>query len=585
MADDSLEQRLVNLFAGRFDILRELAGGGMSRVFLARDLSLDREVVIKILPPELAAEVNRDRFRREVQLAARLHHPHIVPLFSAAEEGGLLYYTMPYIRGESLKGQLGAGRSFGIRETVEILLDVTDALAYAHRAGLVHRDIKPANVLREGGHAVVTDFGVAKALSSALGKTYAADMTTSGVAIGTPAYMAPEQLAGEASADHRVDIYALGLLGYELLTGQAPFRAASPQAMMAAQLTRDPEPIRNLRVETPPTLAALLQRCLEKDAARRPPSAEAVLEVLRTIDLVSGSGPVARVRPARRVFWPVLLTAAAAAAAATFVIVNRRDGSKASPARDSSKALAVAPAPPPPPPPPAAPRIDSTRLLADAMRRKDERLLRLLRDSIANAIRQQTADSIAKAREAELAAARNRTSILPFVPGVGPGTNGGRTKILTPEAFQTRAANMGPPRRVGVSIHSSLTNPGLVIAAGAVRDSIVQRLAANGRFVLIPKGDVVAGLERTRNTDSLRTWLKAELLLTINVAGTVGSDSLRWIVVLRDFSAIASYTNRSASTPTVAAAGAGDPQVISALAGQVMRWLDEMDRAPRRELP
>src|SRR5215510_219319 len=148
--DTSLEQRLVTLFAGRFDIVRELTGGGMSRVFLARDLSLDREVVIKILPPELAAEVNRDRFRREVQLAARLHHPHIVPLFSAAEEGGLLYYTMPYIRGESLKGQLGAGRSFGIRETVEILLDVADALAYAHRAGVVHRDIKPANVLREG---------------------------------------------------------------------------------------------------------------------------------------------------------------------------------------------------------------------------------------------------------------------------------------------------------------------------------------------------------------------------------------------------------------------------------------------------
>src|ERR1044071_9814668 len=289
-----LAERLAALFAGRFEISRELSGGGMSRVFLARDRALDRHIVIKILPPELAAEVNRDRFRREIQLAARLHHPHIVPLFTAAEEGGLLYYTMPYIDGESLKEQLASGRRFSISETVEILLDVTDALANAHRAGVVHRDIKPANVLRESGHAVVTDFGVAKALSSALGQSQAVPaMPTSGLAIGTPAYMAPEQLAGEASADHRVDLYALGLLGYELLTGHAPFRAPSPQAMLAAQLTREPEPVRNLRADTPPALAALLARCLEKDPARRPPSAEAALEVLRTIDLNSGSGPVA----------------------------------------------------------------------------------------------------------------------------------------------------------------------------------------------------------------------------------------------------------------------------------------------------
>src|ERR1041384_3627701 len=197
---------------------RELVGGGMSRVFVAVDSVLGRRVVVKVLPPELAAGVNRDRFRREIQVAAQLQHPHIVPLLSAGERDDLLWYTMPYIEGESLRAALERKRTFTVRDVVRIMHDVVDALAVAHARGVIHRDIKPANVLMQGSHALVTDFGVAKAINAALPITTA---TAAGIAIGTPAYMAPEQLAGDPAADHRMDIYASGLLAYELLTGES----------------------------------------------------------------------------------------------------------------------------------------------------------------------------------------------------------------------------------------------------------------------------------------------------------------------------------------------------------------------------
>src|SRR3954471_10396536 len=170
----------------------ELTGGGMSRVFVAVDQSLGRKIVVKVLPPELAAGVNRDRFRREIQVAAQLQHPHVVPLLSAGEQGDLLWYTMPFIEGESLRAALERKRKFTTREVMRILHDVVDALSFAHERGVVHRDIKPANVLTQGAHALVTDFGVAKALSAAMPLS---GVTTAGIAIGTPAYMAPEQLA------------------------------------------------------------------------------------------------------------------------------------------------------------------------------------------------------------------------------------------------------------------------------------------------------------------------------------------------------------------------------------------------------
>jgi serine/threonine protein kinase len=199
----AFSEHLQEALGANYQLERELAGGGMSRVFVAVDRQLGRKVVVKVLPPELAAGVNRERFRREIQVAAQLQHPHIVPLLSAGEQGDLLWYTMPYIEGESLRAAVERKKQFSVREVIRILHDVVDALAFAHERGVIHRDIKPANILTQGSHALVTDFGVAKAISAALPLS---GVTSAGIAIGTPAYMAPEQLAGDASADHRMDI-------------------------------------------------------------------------------------------------------------------------------------------------------------------------------------------------------------------------------------------------------------------------------------------------------------------------------------------------------------------------------------------
>ena len=324
---DPFREHLQQALADSYTFERELTGGGMSRVFMAREHALGRTVVVKVLPPELAAGVNRERFRREIQLAAGLHHPHIVPLLNAGEMGDVLYYTMPYIEGESLRAALDRRGAIPTREVLRILHDVVDALAYAHARGIVHRDIKPGNVLLtgnpvEGGtatgrwHALVTDFGVAKALSAALPM---AGMTTSGMAIGTPAYMAPEQLAGDPAADHRVDIYATGLLAYELLTGSSPFQGESPQATMAAQLTRIPEPLDRCCPEVPAAVSAVIMRCLAKLPEERPQTAQTLLEALESASVASGETAArpamvpdaTRAAPPARRRWPLFAAAAA----------------------------------------------------------------------------------------------------------------------------------------------------------------------------------------------------------------------------------------------------------------------------------
>ncbi len=290
---DPLLDELTTALGGVYTIARELHGGGMSRVFVARERALDREVVIKVLPPELAAGMNHERFRREIQFAAQLAHPYIVPLLSAGEAGGLLWFTMPFIRGESLRIRLERDGPLTVDEVVQLLRDVMEALVYAHSRGVIHRDIKPANILSDGGHAQVTDFGVAKALGAALPLTGVAGHTTSGVAIGTPAYMAPEQLAADPAADHRVDIYGLGLVAYELLTGRTPFSGRTPAATMTAQLTEMPAPVNRVRRDVPLALSQLVERCLAKDPADRPATAQMVLDELDRIEtavLVEGEG-------------------------------------------------------------------------------------------------------------------------------------------------------------------------------------------------------------------------------------------------------------------------------------------------------
>jgi tetratricopeptide (TPR) repeat protein len=241
----------------------------MSRVFLAEEVRLGRQVVIKVLPPEMGAGVNAERFEREIQLAARLQHPHVVPLLTAGAAGDLLYYVMPFIQGESLRVKLGREGELPVADAARILREVVDALAYAHRHGVVHRDIKPDNILLADGHAVVTDFGVAKALEGGHAPAGDSTLTSLGMALGTPAYMAPEQAAADPHVDHRADIYSVGVLAYEMLAGQPPFSAATPQAMLAAQITQMPEALSVRRPACPATLAAVVMRCLEKRPADR----------------------------------------------------------------------------------------------------------------------------------------------------------------------------------------------------------------------------------------------------------------------------------------------------------------------------
>src|SRR5216683_4862542 len=280
-----LSVQLAAAVGETYRIERELGGGGMGRVFLAVETALGRHVVIKVLPPGLAAGVNAERFRREIQLAASLQHPHIVPLLTAGATGDLLYYAMPFIPGESLRAKLAREGELPVPEAVHILADVVDALAYAHAQGIVHRDVKPDNVLLSGKHALVTDFGVAKAVSSSSG---AATLTSLGMALGTPAYMAPEQAAGDPNVDHRADLYAVGALGYELLAGRLPFSGLSPQGMLAAQVTTTPEPVTQHRATVPPALAALIMRCLAKHPADRPQSAEEIVAQLETMTTPTG---------------------------------------------------------------------------------------------------------------------------------------------------------------------------------------------------------------------------------------------------------------------------------------------------------
>jgi serine/threonine-protein kinase len=273
----------------------------MSRVFVAEELSLGRKVVVKVLPPDLAATVNVERFRREIQLAAKLQHPHIVPVLAAGISDGLPYYTMPFIEGESLRARLARSGELPVQEAAKILRDVLSALSYAHEHGVVHRDIKPDNVLLTGNHAVVADFGVAKALSASTNP--GSSLTSLGVALGTPAYMSPEQGAADPAADHRADLYAVGAVAYEMLTGHQVFSARSPQAMLAAHAIEKPEPIDERRPAVPPALSSLIMRSLEKHAADRPQSANEMLAELEAAVTPSGATAPTIMRPAKKSFW------------------------------------------------------------------------------------------------------------------------------------------------------------------------------------------------------------------------------------------------------------------------------------------
>jgi serine/threonine-protein kinase len=286
-----LQTRLQEILAPAYRIDRELGGAGMSRVFVATETELDRQVVIKVLPPDLSAGINTERFRREIQLAARLQHPHIVQLLTAGARDGLLYYTMPFIPGENLRSRLTRVGELPVTEATKILREVADALSYAHSQGVVHRDIKPENILISGNHALVTDFGVSKALSSATSETPTGGptLTSLGIALGTPAYMAPEQAAADPMIDARADIYALGIVGYELLTGRTPFAGLNPQQTLSAHVTTAPVPVSQQRPQLPPGLATIIMRAIEKRPADRWQSAEDMHDAMEPYVTSSGA--------------------------------------------------------------------------------------------------------------------------------------------------------------------------------------------------------------------------------------------------------------------------------------------------------
>ena len=293
-----LERRLAAHLGTGYAIQRELGGGGMSRTWIAEDTQLNRRVVVKVLNPALAATVSIQRFQREIMVVAQLNHPNIVPVLSAGELDGLPYFIMPYIQGESLRGRIARG-PLSLRETVQILKDTARALAYANTIGIVHRDIKPDNILLTGSAAVVTDFGVAKAVSAARdrGVTYGQTITGVGISLGTPQYMAPEQAAADPNADHRVDIYALGIVAYEMLVGSPPFHGRTPQALLAAQLTELPPPLSSRRYDVPVALNEMVMQCLEKDPADRPRNATDLVRILESPEALSG--PVAMTKDAK----------------------------------------------------------------------------------------------------------------------------------------------------------------------------------------------------------------------------------------------------------------------------------------------
>lgn len=285
----------------RYRIEREIGAGGMATVYLAQDLKHDRAVALKVLRPELAATLGPDRFPREIRIVAQLSHPHILPLHDSGEASGFLYYVMPFVDGETLRARLNRDGELGVHEAIRLLAQIVDALSYAHKHGVVHRDIKPENVMLTGRHALVADFGISKAVSQSA--TSDNRLTTVGIALGTPTYMSPEQAMGDPDVDHRADIYAIGAVAYEMLTGRPPFVGPTAQTILAAHVAEQPRPVTERRAAVSAMLNDVIMKCLAKNAADRWQTAEELLPLLEQAATPSGgmtptaTRPVAAVAP------------------------------------------------------------------------------------------------------------------------------------------------------------------------------------------------------------------------------------------------------------------------------------------------
>jgi serine/threonine-protein kinase len=297
--DGSAAERDATLraaLAGRYEIEHELGRGGMATVYLARDLRHERPVALKVLNPALGIALSGERFLREIRVTAGLTHPHILPLHDSGDAGGLLYYVMPFVEGETLRERLTRG-PLSTESALRLMRDVASALSYAHRHGVVHRDIKPANILLADDHAVVADFGIARAVRRARkhGVNEPQQRATSTLTkAGT--YIAPEQALGDVGLDHRADIYSLGVVAYEAITGAHPFGARGEHAMVAAHVTEPAPPIATRQPDVPPELAALIMMCLEKDPAARPQSADEMIASLDGMGLAARASGAAAVQ-------------------------------------------------------------------------------------------------------------------------------------------------------------------------------------------------------------------------------------------------------------------------------------------------
>jgi serine/threonine-protein kinase len=293
----SVIHQLQSALAERYRVGREIGRGGMATVYRAHDLRHDREVAVKVLDPDLSAALGAERFLREIKLLARLQHPHILPLYDSGEIGGLLFYVMPYVAGDSLRARLARERTLPVEDALRLTSEVASALDYAHRHGVVHRDVKPENVLLQDGHAVVADFGVARAISAAADKT----LTGAGLSVGTPAYMSPEQAVGTRELDGRSDIYALGCVLYEMLAGEAPFTGPSAQAVISRRFTEGPPLVRRVRGSVPEFVERAVLRAMAPEAADRFQSAAQFTSALESRPTPNDASPVEGALPDDRV--------------------------------------------------------------------------------------------------------------------------------------------------------------------------------------------------------------------------------------------------------------------------------------------
>src|SRR5678815_2888332 len=305
--------RLSTALAGRYRIEREIGAGGMATVYLAGDLKHDRDVAVKVLRPELAAVLGTNRFLNEIKISARLDHPHTLTLSDSGAADGFLYYVMPFVRGESLRNKLEREKQLGLDEALDITKQITSALDYAHRQGIVHRDIKPENILLHEGEAVLADFGIAMAIKEAAGHR----LTESGVSLGTPQYMSPEQATGDRPLDARSDVYSIAAVLYEMLAGEPPHTGATVQAVIAKLLTERPTRLRVLRDTVPEGVDASVAKALSKLPADRYASAGDFARALAIPEVPQRQRPSARSRR-RLAFAMVGGVAAAIAAALTF---------------------------------------------------------------------------------------------------------------------------------------------------------------------------------------------------------------------------------------------------------------------------